>query len=338
MRFPTTILLLATLSLGTAAAAAETQGDAKKEVKPPKTRKFLFTYEAAYGLVPKEGKEFEFWLPLPPENGSQKIGDMVVHSPSGGVMGPEPEYGNRIFHGSSGPRGGVAISMRLRFTAERTEIAFDDLTKPPEGKPDPPKDLARYLEGDKSNPIDGEIKALAARVTKDAKTGAAKARAVFDYVTKEMQRNEGERGLGSGDVKRAISLKRGNSLDLGMVFVMLCRAAGVPARLVVGLQIPAALSEGTIGGYHCWAEFYLEGFGWVPADPADGAAAGARAGSYFGHLDANRLQFSYGRDVTLEPPQKGDPQPILLYPYAEMDGKPLGHASYKFTFGPAPKD
>jgi hypothetical protein len=32
---------------------------------------------------------------------------------------------------------------------------------------------------------------------------------------------------------------------------------------------------------------------------------------------------SLGREIRLNPPQKGDPLNYFVYPYAELDGKPL---------------
>jgi hypothetical protein len=52
---------------------------------------------------------------------------------------------------------------------------------------------------------------------------------------------------------------------------------------------------------------------------------------FFGALDDNRLQFTVGRDIRLDPPQQGDPLNYFIYPYAELDGKPFGVES-KFSF------
>jgi hypothetical protein len=51
---------------------------------------------------------------------------------------------------------------------------------------------------------------------------------------------------------------------------------------------------------------------------------------YFGNLTADRVTFSVGRDLTLEPPQAAGPVNFLVYPYTEVDGKP--HASFEKRF------
>jgi transglutaminase-like putative cysteine protease len=53
---------------------------------------------------------------------------------------------------------------------------------------------------------------------------------------------------------------------------------------------------------HYWAEFWLDGFGWVPLDPAFGAGTSPpefnlredHASYYFGNLDNQRIAFSRG--------------------------------------------
>jgi len=52
---------------------------------------------------------------------------------------------------------------------------------------------------------------------------------------------------------------------------------------------------------------------------------------FFGAHDDNRLQFTVGRDIRLDPPQQGDPLNYFIYPYAEQDGKPFAVKS-KFSF------
>ena len=50
-----------------------------------------------------------------------------------------------------------------------------------------------------------------------------------------------------------------------MVFVTLCRAAGVPARWQSGWQ-----TKPGDWNMHDWSEFYVEPWGWLPADASYG--------------------------------------------------------------------
>jgi len=341
--FPTA-LVLAALSLGSvsAAAPAVTNPEAVKEASPPArvagARKFVFTYEAGYGEIPKTGRRYDFWTPLPWRDEHQKISDLVIHSPGAGQTTFDPEYGNSIFHATRGAQGGKPLEVKIRFVAERKEVRYEDLTKLPAIPPDPPKNLDRYLKGDRLAPIDGAIKSLAARVIKDSKTDLERARAAFDYVVQTMAFTKSGDGVGSGVLGRTLETKQGNSLDMSGAFVGLARASGVPARVVLGFKVPSEFTQGALTGYHAWAEFYLKGLGWVPVDPADASTTRGVKDAYFGRLDANRLQMSVGCDVVLDPPQQSGPFDFWLYPHAEMDGEKLGHGGYRFTFAPAPKE
>jgi hypothetical protein len=53
---------------------------------------------------------------------------------------------------------------------------------------------------------------------------------------------------------------------------------------------------------------------------------------YFGHLDADRVAFTIGRDLVLKPRQSGEPVNFLIYPYVEVDGKPLPKEQIKNQF------
>jgi len=91
------------------------------------------------------------------------------------------------------------------------------------------------------------------------------------------------------------------------------------------------MCPGTIPGYHCWAQFYLERYGCIPADASERGSIRRRRITFSGRMNDNRLQFSGGRDIRLDPPQQGEPLNYFIYPNAELDGKPVGLKS-EFSF------
>ncbi len=46
----------------------------------------------------------------------------------------------------------------------------------------------------------------------------------------------------------------------------------------------------------------------------------------------NRVQFSMGRDLRLDPPQQGKPLNYSVYPYVEVDGQEFPNAAMDFAF------
>ncbi len=63
---------------------------------------------------------------------------------------------------------------------------------------------------------------------------------------------------------------------------------GIPARFEIGFPVPGA-AEGAIPGYHCWAEFFLDGVGWVPVDISEAWKDPKKHDYFFGTLDADRV-------------------------------------------------
>jgi hypothetical protein len=92
-----------------------------------------------------------------------------------------------------------------------------------------------------------------------------------------------------------------------MYFAALCRSLGIPARAPGGYQ----MIEGK-AGTHFWAEYYLEGYGWIPVDvtAAEGADWSYNATAddrhrykeyFFGSLDPYRYIIQKDVDVPLVP-------------------------------------
>jgi len=329
---PLIVILAAGLAV-VAAAISLSPGDPGKAAEPSSSsRTILFTYHGAYQQPPKDRQVFDMWIPLPANDGYQKITDLTIQVPVSGETSIDPENGNTIYHLRTGPRGGVPLQVFVRFKMERREVRSAGLDGKPSVPKDRPKNLDRYLKGDRLVPIDEETKSLAAGITKGKATNLQKARAIYDYVVSTLKYDKSGVGWGRGDLRYAVNVKKGNCADLGAAFTGLARASGIPARQVMGFRIPTEGTEGDIREYHCWSEFYLEGFGWIPVDCAEAAREPSRQDAYFGRLDANRIQLSVGRDIVLAPPQNGDPISMWLYPYAEGDGQPLTGSSYRFSW------
>jgi len=341
--------VLGLLGLAGATTTDPSKASGGKAAEPDggRPRLISFTYEAFYESPPKDKQAFDFWIPLPMDGEGQAVKDLVIYSPTQDPIQAEPEYGNRMLHVFSGPRGGVPLKVTVKFNVERQEIRNPHLggpaAQPPMGtsaKPGPakaaaaaaPPNLSRYLEPDKLVPLDADTRALAAKVTQGKTTPVQKARAIYDYVIATMKYDKSGPAWGRGDLKYAMATKSGNCTDFNALFEGLARASGVPARQVTGFEIPRGPREGNLTQYHCWSEFYLDGSGWVPVDPVDGQSNPSRKDFYFGNLDADRIVYSLGRDVVLAPPQKGEPINFLLYPYAEADGELLKGAGYSFTW------
>jgi transglutaminase-like putative cysteine protease len=200
--------------------------------------------------------------------------------------------------------------------------------------PAPPGDpaLQRYLEPDKLVPLNGVIADLAKEHTSGDTTDLAKAQHIYDYVLATMKYDRTGEGWGRGDAIWACTAKRGNCTDFHSLFIGMMRASGIPARFEIGFPLPIGKSEGEIPGYHCWAEFYQNGIGWVPVDASEAWKNPSKRDYFFGAHDENRVLFSYGRDIRLSPDQKGAPLNYFIYPNAELDGTAVSGLQTHFSF------
>ncbi|MRR18482.1 MAG: transglutaminase, partial [Deltaproteobacteria bacterium] len=116
-------------------------------------------------------------------------------------------------------------------------------------------------------------------------------------------------------------------------------------RELWGLRLAKGTNQDITKSQHCWVEFYVPGYGWVVADPADVRRAMLMKNIkdvkdvkdlveyYFGAVDEVRVAYYHGRDVMLNPPQSGPRLNYVMYPYAEVDGKPLNEDLYGFNIG-----
>src|SRR2546427_4651313 len=86
----------------------------------------------------------------------------------------------------------------------------------------------------------------------------------------------------------ALSCSTGNCNDIHALFISLCRSVAIPARLVLGQAFeppPPGQDACELCGYHCWAEFFVAGLGWVPADASCACKYGTD--DLFGDLELN---------------------------------------------------
>jgi transglutaminase-like putative cysteine protease len=225
------------------------------------------------------------------------------------------------------------VTVEVDFKVRRSEYLRKDYAsfKPTSAHAFDPS-MKKYLGPDQLVPLNDKIKKIAEDVTRGKRTDLDKARAIYDYTLANMKYDKSGEGWGHGDIIFACDAKRGNCTDFHALFIGLCRVSGIPARFSIGFPLPDKRGEGPIAGYHCWAEFYLAGYGWVPVDASEAWKHPEKKDYFFGGHDENRVQLSTGRDLVLRPRQHGGPLNYFVYPYAEADGKTLKSIKSDFHF------
>ncbi|ETA51556.1 transglutaminase-like domain-containing protein [Ponticoccus alexandrii] len=195
-------------------------------------------------------------------------------------------------------------------------------------------------------PTDGIVRETAMAAIEGAMTDLDRARILYNWVVEQTERNPETRGCGLGDIASMLHIGdlTGKCADLNALFVGLARAAGLPARDLYGLRVaPSAFgysslgagSTNVTGAQHCRAEVFVEGEGWIPADPADVRKVVLQEdggltlddprvqdvrSALFGAAEGNWIPFGTAHDVVL-PGSDGPVLPFLMYPQAEVGGE-----------------
>ena len=290
-------------------------------------RTFDLVYDAEVHSLPSERKDVAIWIPLPQSDDHQDILDLRIDAQYEWTVETESEYGNTMLHLALNDTDVETISVTLYIRARRHEYQRQLTT----GAHPEPFD-GRWLMPDRLVPLDAFVTDLAMKVTEEAGTEAAKARAIYDYVVDTMTYDKSGTGWGNGDIYWACDAKTGNCTDFHALFIGLNRAVGIPATFEIGFPLPSNRTSGQIEGYHCWAQFYLKDVGWIPVDTSEANKNENQRDYFFGAHDQNRVLFSKGRDVNLQPPQQGAALNYFIYPYVEVNGESFDNVSLRFTF------
>jgi transglutaminase-like putative cysteine protease len=249
------------------------------------------------------------------------------------------------------------VELKTRISTRDRTV---DLTRP-SGATLSRADVALYTAPTESIPCDGVVRETALmRAAKGARTDLEKGRAIYEWIVQNTLRDPKTRGCGTGNIKAMLESGNlgGKCADLNGLFVGFCRSLGIPARDVYGIRVASsALGLKSLGAsssviskaQHCRAEFFVDGIGWIPVDPADvrkvileeppgnltlqDPKVEATHKRLFGSWEMNWLAFNTGHDVEL-PNSSGPKLPFLMYPNGEAGGERLDQLEpdkFKYT-------
>jgi len=286
----------------------------------PPARRVQLTYAVRLRDLPPGAARVEAWIPLPREHAFQSLESYALLEDYPAEEVEDEEFGNRFLRlgltSAARRAGGSPLPVTLEATVTRRAYSAWQRNGAPNR---PPAGLARYLEPDRLVPTGGFIADEARRVVGESGEPLRKARRLYDHVVRTLSYDKSGEGWGRGDAAYACDVRTGNCTDFHSLFIAEARSVGVPARFVIGVPLPADESEGTIGGYHCWSEFWLDDRGWVPVDASEAHKRPELHELFFGGLDAHRVELTTGRDLDL-PGAEVRELNFVVYPHVEVDG------------------
>ena len=290
------------------------------DTKAPAVRSFEATYVGTIAALPQTAKRAEVWIPLPSDGPYQTVSDVKVQAPAPYTL-EKDSGGNRMAHFvlDKPEQFGNELEVRATYRVTRREA----LTPAPgSAKEAEPVGGSELLKPNRMVPLTPRVKDLSVSLSAGKTDAISKAHAFYDYLVDNGTYEKVTPGWGKGDSERFCDVKKGNCTDFHSAFMALARSQGIPVRFSIGFPLKAD-KEGSIPGYHCWAEFWAPKQGWVPVDASDAAKTKepVKKAYLFGNLDPDRFDITTGRDLTLAPPQKDGPLNFFIYPYVEVEGK-----------------
>jgi transglutaminase-like putative cysteine protease len=271
------------------------------------TDQFEFVYRVK---LPEIKGEARVWIPLAKTDAFQTVAEEKLNIPVKWERVQDRDYRNDIcvlYPQSSDS--GKTVEVRYRVT-RKEKASYSASTA----------EAARYLRPETLVPVNETFRTLAQKATAGKTDDLERAKALYNHVIGRMRYDKSGTGWGRGDAMYACDVRTGNCTDFHAYFIALARSVGIPARFAIGATIPADKNEGTIEGYHCWAEF-LAGGRWVPVDISEAWKNPKLADYYFGHNPANRFELTKGRDLVVDPEPASGPINFLAYPLLEMNGE-----------------
>lgn len=296
------------------------------------TRHFTLHYAFTVKNVPQD-QMVRVWIPQAHSDSFQEVkivsatGDLPLKKTH------ESKFGNEMFYAETKKAKNPELHFEVVYDVVRHErfslgTGVPHLSAVSLGSRERQQDLAP----DALVPTTGLPANLAAKVTQGQSSELDKAHAIYNYVFETMKYDKTGTGWGRGDVLYACDAKKGNCTDFHSLFIAMARSQDIPSRFEIGFPLPADKQAGEIAGYHCWAEFFEPKHGWVPVDISEAWKHPEKKNYFFGAHDANRVQFTMGRDLELSPKQDGKPLNYFVYPYVEIAGEEFPGVSLAFSF------
>ena len=283
--------------------------------------------------IPEGSKTLSIWIPLPRESRVQHVRDLTIACPLPHTVARDPVYGNHILFIEAESGLPESVSVDVSFSVRRKGYRVAEPMRVGSVTVHP-ADLERFLRPNRLVPTGGIIAERARKAVAGRRGTLEKAHAIYENVLETMKYDKSGEGWGRGDAVYACDVGRGNCTDFHSLFIGMARSVGIPARFVIGFPLPPERGEGTIPGYHCWAEFYDETRGWIPVDASEAWKHPEKREFLFGGLDPDRVAFTMGRDIPLPPAGQAPAETVnyLIYPRVLVDGRPYPAVAKEFSF------
>jgi transglutaminase-like putative cysteine protease len=274
----------------------------------------------------KKGSTLRVWLPFPQVYRQQSKVYLLSTEPATGQISPEGVPHRCVYFERTVDDPGVPLSFKVSF--EYLTTAWCPKLDEAQTKITLNGEVLRDYLGERPPHLvfAPELKEAAAEALKEEKSEnpLLRARAFFRWISKNIPWNsEEEYGIVPSTVKRGLARRRGDCGIQSMIFIAMCRSAGIPARGQSGWE-----TKRLNNSMHDWSEIHLEPWGWLPVDASYGLQESddPRVREfYLGHTDSYRLIINTDYGKALWPAKHSVRSEPLDFQRGEveLDGKNL---------------
>ena len=234
-------------------------------------------------------------LPVPAESSTQKLTRKPTFRPEPKIES-DKTFGNQFayWQGSLKPSHSVTLSEYFQAKVKPfqagvpAQLSLEDYAKLD-------KSFAPYLKQGKSLKT-AAVKDIVSEILEKSQTLEDIIYGFNDYILKNLRYGDPIEGLYSS--KEALDRECVDCGGFSNLFISMCQAAGIPARLVSGFW--AGYRKNIM---HAWPEFALPDGTWIPVDTANEqlrAQRRSRKLGEVGQIGSDRIVLSYGSDHTLK--------------------------------------
>lgn len=291
----------------------------------------IYTVRQTYSVkdLPAHSKQVRGWFWMPEDRPGQTVLEFsVVEAPASLRITRDPRYGRSWLYADA-PAQGKPLQVVTEFKLLRRKISgMADASKTYPLTPEHQRAFAFELRKDEKHmEVTPKIQKIANDLAGLERNPVVQARKFFDFVIEKSEHYSKSgpmpQGLCLGDANECLAGTGDCCTDQHALFIALCRARGIPCRLMYGSRLkPENAGKDHDPGYRCWPTFFAPNLGWVPLDISSADSAPSdRAGEWFGGLDENRVEWAEGRDFDLEPRSNERPD-LVIRGWLEVDGKP----------------
>lgn len=157
----------------------------------------------------------------------------------------------------------VNVTARFRFTEYTQRFTVDPATVLPYNPSDP--EYRKYTASSANIAITPAMIKKAQEIIGNETNPYLQAQKIYRYVSDTLPYSHAPHmqleATGKPRSEYVFETGIGDCGAQSQYFAALCRAAGIPARVPAGYQMILGPA-----GTHVWAEYYVEGYGWIPAD------------------------------------------------------------------------